>query len=283
MKKIFLAVLAVFCLAGEGFSNEYDINGPLPQAPLEPNYSTDACYKDNTFNITVWRETVRDVPGVPLMRVTPTKGVPHVSSINCAVVQGGVSYKITGFSGALYSPTTYIIRQSWVADQFDDSRAFTLVHEYEDCGATTLKIPAGTGSTTKPDDSPSYDEGVAAGRKQCIDDPASCGITTGTTQEQLDAEFQRGKTEGTNGGIELGKEACLNDPASCGIDIDTCLECDECEECPDPDVEWDCLVFGEDLSLDIPCAAVGDKKYGFELKRTNPLSLMWELGTVIEK
>jgi hypothetical protein len=77
----------------------------------------------------------------------------------------------------------------------------------------TLKIGGSSGSTQPPVTGGDFDSGKQAGIQQCVNDPASCGITVsaGNSGTSTGGDFDSGK--------QAGIQQCVNDPASCGITV----------------------------------------------------------------
>jgi hypothetical protein len=66
---------------------------------------------------------------------------------------------------------------------------------------------------TPPSNSGDFDSGKQAGIQQCVNDPASCGITVsaGDSGTSTGGDFDSGK--------QAGIQQCVADPASCGITV----------------------------------------------------------------
>ena len=97
---------------------------------------------------------------------------------------------------------------------------------------------------------------VQAGRQQCINNPASCGIELADSNGSTQAGIEQCKNDPTSCGIELadsngstqaGVEQCKNDPVSCGIEL------------ADSAGNSDCMAsYSSAGELHAPCVSVSD-------------------------
>jgi len=97
---------------------------------------------------------------------------------------------------------------------------------------------------------------VQAGRQQCINNPASCGIELADSNGSTQAGIEQCKNDPASCGIELadsngstqaGIEQCKNDPVSCGIELS------------DSAGNSDCMAsYSSAGELHAPCVSVSD-------------------------
>lgn len=110
------------------------LSDPLPTTPRTPNYVIDR----QDVHIVIWHEPCELDPSsaAVLMRITPANE-PFICSLRFVVVQDGIQYdstKIvntvdgTSFCGYLLIESTFLLDQYSFLTNFDDSRAFTLMH-----------------------------------------------------------------------------------------------------------------------------------------------------------
>lgn len=333
MKKLILAVLMVLCLVGVGFTEdltEEDVVDLQRQRAVSAR-AVGGLYVDTISTNNRDLYPLKDTKWLFTYTISGTtyKQTITMGPETGALDDGGVSIKATNQDG-LYGwafPVSFTNRSRGfymgLREKVGEPGSILFYFNVNGSAATGVCERYNSDTDIRSqhydligiDISNTSDCDLAAARKegqqQCIDDPASCGITTGYTeaelfaeyqkgktacqddpascgiavndcpQEELDSEYQRGKSVGFNDGIAFGKSICTSNPEGCGIEP---LACEGCEESAFVDDD-DCLAFGENLSLEIPCAAAGDAKYGFKLLRTSPFSTTWEIDmdSVTEK
>jgi hypothetical protein len=116
------------------------ISNPLPTTPGSPSYTLRGEWSSNeTFQATIWRQPCQRDPSksVVLMRVLPQNN-PFICSSSFVVIQSGVQFDSvklvnqaggSSFCGDLFTASTFAIDQWSFDTQFNEDRAFRLIHD----------------------------------------------------------------------------------------------------------------------------------------------------------
>lgn len=157
------------------------ISNPLPVVPGSPSYTLRGEWStDETFQATIWRQPCQRDPSksAVLMRVKPQNN-PFICSSSFIVIQDGIQFdsvklvnrvNASSFCDDLFTTSTFLIDQ-WSFDaQFNEDRAFKLLHDgvFE---LSEINIPAFQAAPEEPEPG---DEVIVR-----LEEPVSGGVYSG--------------------------------------------------------------------------------------------------------
>lgn len=210
----------------------------MPTYPGSPAYSADFSWgstNSERAGLSIWRQSV-DGESRVFIEVNPYTAdfwfCPGGGSM--VVVQNGIQYdsaRVTrgdnrSVCASITSREVFLLDQWSIYDNFDEQQAFTWQGDSITSGSINVASASGDGSTDSA--SGGYEEGVAEGRRQCVADPGSCGISfsddNGSTQDGIDQCVADPAScgislSGGDGSTAEGIAQCQRDPASCGIEV----------------------------------------------------------------